>query len=1059
MSGAAVQISCPRQRDAALAGARAALPSPTRRSAAIPLLPASAPAAPQPGPPCPTRLVPDATSDVDAFQSHTRIARTIEAFVRDPDGQGRAIGLEGPWGSGKSTIVRLVAGALRGDDPDSEFAVFTFDAWAHEGDPLRRVFLERLVQFLLEKRWISGQRREVWEKRLEVLARRRRESDRRSVPRLSTLGIALAAAVLVVPAGTAWLNYNLRHYENVYRWIGWPHAPTILSVLLTLAPLVVALLAWARGWRSGHGGEALAVFADKGVAGSRDEVVETAVPTSVEFEREFWSLLDEILPDASRERRLVIVVDNLDRVSAEEAQRIWAALQTFFRGGAASHPGPAERLWLIVPYDPRAIRRVWERDGVGKGAATVAPAGGAAPAATRAPTIEKVTTSFLDKSFQVRYEVPAPVLPNWRKYLIDQLRQALPRHEADFHAVYRIIDTRRARGEPAPTPREMKQFVNQLAALHVQWQDVIPLPHLAYFVALRRASVAVADGLLQRTLPELEVAGLVGDGVAADLAALAFNVDRPLAAELLLREPIVEALESGDGERLRILQEIPDIFLPTLERVLADAIADWRKGDWRTQNRIAHAAYALLRSGLLDEPDAGDGAQHHARLVSMMRQQILRTLREVDRWGPSDEVLPDRLIAIWEAFADEDLRARMFRAAARSPAELMENYIASYRQEMFERWLNGVATLAAHLRRAGVDDLLASGVLLPENTELSPVAALALATQAAESAAPDGSLRTLFRWTDRDGFKSLAEDLAKAFAAGTVSHELYRVVRSVQATGAAIDWAPTIGAITRLLESGESDRRMDAASLAPALGIVFTLREEPAVRPLVRDVVGVGDGPELGMVPPGPPDPSLDEAQAYRILLLLHAVAAHLDPTLESQFPSRDRDADQRLRRLLSARPSVIPVLLRVLVEHDAAPLLYSAFDQLRNVGWLVTDLLDKASDKDARRLVTPEAVVRYWSFVASAVRRAGPPATPVTMPLVLDIIRWPLNRELLGFYASLLADARAHGEQVAEARRVLATWLLQHLEAWKPTSSSDGPADTAAAALLGRLRELGYTV
>lgn len=58
-----------------------------------------------------TRLLPDSPADADAFGSHERVADSIAEVVQTESG-GKAIGLEGGWGAGKSTIVRLVAQKL-----------------------------------------------------------------------------------------------------------------------------------------------------------------------------------------------------------------------------------------------------------------------------------------------------------------------------------------------------------------------------------------------------------------------------------------------------------------------------------------------------------------------------------------------------------------------------------------------------------------------------------------------------------------------------------------------------------------------------------------------------------------------------------------------------------------------------------------------------------------------------------------------------------------------------------------------------------------------------------
>ena len=94
---------------------------------------------------CPTRLLPDTPADTDSFGSHERVAHSIAEVVQTESG-GKAIGLEGGWGSGKSTIVKLISWKLS-QHKESFHKIAVFDMWSHQGDPLRRTFLVLQRQF------------------------------------------------------------------------------------------------------------------------------------------------------------------------------------------------------------------------------------------------------------------------------------------------------------------------------------------------------------------------------------------------------------------------------------------------------------------------------------------------------------------------------------------------------------------------------------------------------------------------------------------------------------------------------------------------------------------------------------------------------------------------------------------------------------------------------------------------------------------------------------------------------------------------------------------------
>src|SRR5699024_7425991 len=99
-------------------------------------------------------------------QSHDKVAEALVKLISKNKG-GYAIGLEGSWGSGKSTVINIAEDKL--EDKGEEILFFPFDAWARQGDPIRRSFLELLINFLSEKRIIN---KKNWSKTLKEIQSR-----------------------------------------------------------------------------------------------------------------------------------------------------------------------------------------------------------------------------------------------------------------------------------------------------------------------------------------------------------------------------------------------------------------------------------------------------------------------------------------------------------------------------------------------------------------------------------------------------------------------------------------------------------------------------------------------------------------------------------------------------------------------------------------------------------------------------------------------------------------------------------------------------------------------
>src|SRR6185437_3779744 len=112
----------------------------------------------------------DNPSQEDEFRGHPhqRVADAVASVILSNEG-GRAIGLEGTWGSGKSTVIELVRTRLAKHELSNPTArkssFFVFDTWAHQSDPLRRVFLEELIRCLEDE----AVPREKWSEKFEEL--------------------------------------------------------------------------------------------------------------------------------------------------------------------------------------------------------------------------------------------------------------------------------------------------------------------------------------------------------------------------------------------------------------------------------------------------------------------------------------------------------------------------------------------------------------------------------------------------------------------------------------------------------------------------------------------------------------------------------------------------------------------------------------------------------------------------------------------------------------------------------------------------------------------------
>lgn len=538
----------------------------------------SGPASPQSR--CPTNSLPDIPATDDFFGPHQAIADALVDIITS-DERSRSIGVTGSWGVGKSTVIDLLRQRLEGL---SNVRLWVFDAWSHEGDPLRRSFLEDLVKSLAASpSWLEA---EDASDRLKALRGSHRHEHTTSTPRVALGGYLLAIAILLIPIGQVLLEravtagITLQSTGRI-AWLAW------LGGLMMFAPLWLPLSVWVpsrllgllltklnvdpqsqprpiAAWLKATKDLREVYTPLKGV----HEIVtdtdsfEEGEPTSIEFEECFTEVVGEATR-AKKDRRLVIVLDNLDRLPSDEAKSIWSTLQPFMQDVSFDW---RRQLWLVVTYDRRALRvlagdNAGESREVGTGGSNALERGAFGSHA-----------SFVDKTIGTEFRVPHPVLADWRHYLSKLLDEALPKHpKADFSAIGQLVALYFPRIEDAPTPRQLKKLVNSIGALHRLWGHEIPLVDMAYFALLQRER---PEGDPRTPIPP-RLATLLSDHAADNLYSLYFGVGRERARHLRLGDPIQDALLSGNVEGIEQILQATEGATPVLQRIVAQGIPEW----------------------------------------------------------------------------------------------------------------------------------------------------------------------------------------------------------------------------------------------------------------------------------------------------------------------------------------------------------------------------------------------------------------------------------------------------------------------------------------------------
>ncbi|CAM3789959.1 P-loop NTPase fold protein [Flavobacterium gelidilacus] len=478
-------------------------------------------------------------------QTHEKIKCSIINLL-NKEAVGINIGLAGTWGSGKSTIINLLKNAK---ESKKNFTFFYFDAWAHEGDPLRRIFLESFINSLKENTTDENIIKAL-EKKRKVISREEVIKTIKVNKTTTELGIYLSMATLIFTIGAAVLSsINYDHLTIGFKYsTNWPF---IIASTLASTPFLVLLCNYINLKKNKLNPKDLKNWAfihNSGTETITEEVSEDDERTSIEFEKFFKEIIE--IFDKEAKKKIILILDNLDRVEASVSLNIWSTLQTFIqhRNPATKDYNSFKNVFSIIPYDEESLKRIWNNHDVNED--------------NLIKKNKSNSNSFFDKSFQIRIDVPKPILSNWTNYLDKMIAKCMPNWPVkDKRAITQVLQLTRENVLDNPKPREIKIYLNQIAFFRNHFEKEISTKTIAFFVYKRflkgLSNDEITNYLIDKSKIQPNEFNIINDELINELAAIVYGVNKEEGKQTLIGQQIAKAFETDDSE---LLKDISDNF-------------------------------------------------------------------------------------------------------------------------------------------------------------------------------------------------------------------------------------------------------------------------------------------------------------------------------------------------------------------------------------------------------------------------------------------------------------------------------------------------------------------
>lgn len=245
------------------------------------------------------------------------LAKSIECI---PENKSFTIGLYGDWGTGKSSVIKTLEKKYEASS-DKKYKFVTYDAWKYANDSFRRMFLFELQEQLEVKR---TKRMERFYDNINEEIEVRHKGNPNYVKAIILAVMVIALIVLVLPKNS----------------LSWSLGYTTITSIITLFIIYLK-----------HSTDDLKVtcqksrlFAPEQFEECFDEIVEASLKES-----DLARLLKWIKKDNSpRYDKLIIVVDNLDRCSAQQAQETLTTVKSFL--------GKHSNVVFIIPLAVNSLK-------------------------------------------------------------------------------------------------------------------------------------------------------------------------------------------------------------------------------------------------------------------------------------------------------------------------------------------------------------------------------------------------------------------------------------------------------------------------------------------------------------------------------------------------------------------------------------------------------------------------------------------------------------------------------------------------------------------------------
>ncbi|ODN41308.1 P-loop NTPase fold protein [Piscirickettsia litoralis] len=387
-------------------------------------------------------LLNEEPSKADLFDcnSHENVAKAMASFLKEENAP--LLGLSGDLGSGKSTVLKLLEKELASND----LHFIYFDIEQYQYGSTKRALIELVYSELkgLNKRKCS----KLAELRDQATGnwfkyKKQTKSELSGWVVLFIISVLFSSQSI----GSFIKSIETGHFRSIGFWI---------NLIILSSPALIAIAAMLSGKKLG----------DLVKRNSLDTIDEKILVTKeigpIELKQAFSGFM-EYIPEG---KKIIIVFDNLDRVSMEKAKEVWADLELLANIAKNSTNNQQDRLKIILPFSPLHV----------------------AKSIINSKSDSSIGDEFIAKRLPVCFRVPQASTAGWKKMFLTLWSEALGDNNDCANETILLIERWQNTQKYTITPRFIKRLINDISisTLSLSFKSKIKNTSISYYLISNR---------------------------------------------------------------------------------------------------------------------------------------------------------------------------------------------------------------------------------------------------------------------------------------------------------------------------------------------------------------------------------------------------------------------------------------------------------------------------------------------------------------------------------------------------------------------------------------------